>query len=198
MQPSNNKVYDKVKKMFCENSYQMNTLKISYSYEFASREANLNWYDILFAIKNGYLHHHAAVEHATNELEIKDEYPQEVLDLAILSPEEIVFPHLIHPYIDVLAGMVDETEQLKAKDKIMYILLKWVYENKDSYDDPFDVTTHICDDFGFPESITYFAWKFSPMRKDFGSVEKNREHIYDNWKQFIDDQQKIWKLDEIV
>jgi len=200
MRPTNNKIYDQVNSLINENQRPMNSLAISFPYEYASEAVDLNWCDILFAIDNGYLHHKAAIEHAQVELE-EDEYPQAVLDLACIYPEEAVFPHSIHPYIDELANMVEDEKKSKSKDKVMYILLKWVYEHgvdcaDPYYDHPFKILTTICDDFGFPESITHFAWYVSEDKAepDLGSPEKNRARWLGHWKQFLDEQQKLFKV----
>ena len=125
MKSTNNKTFDQVNKLIAANPYSMNTLCISFSYEFAANAATLNWYDILFAIEQGFLDHRSAIKHAQSELECEN-YPQAVLNLACISSDESVFPHSIHPHIDNLANNVSDVEKEKTRDKIMYILLKWV------------------------------------------------------------------------
>jgi len=192
MKPTNNKIFDHVNKFIADSPYTMNTLKISFPYEYAMNVAVLNWHDVLFAIDQGFIDHRSAIEHAQIALE-GDNYPQAVLDLACIDADEAVFPHSIRPYIDELADIVDEERKLESKDKIMYILLRWVYEHKMDYDSPLDISTIICDNFGFPESITYFAWRFSPMREpDLGSPEKNIARVFDYWRQFLEEQHEKW------
>lgn len=204
MKSTNNEVFNHVNKLFCESPKHMNTLNISYSYEYALQSADLNWYDILFAIENGYLHHQVATEYAIDELERREDCPQYVLDLAILTPEEASYSHSVHPFIDEMADRVAEKDKIKAKDKLMYIVLKWVFENRSKYDESLTdetpegsltVAEFIYHDFGFPAKISHFAnWRCSPMAgANLGSAEKNRERIYDSWKKFIDEQKVIWK-----
>jgi len=193
MKLTNNKTYNQINKLVSETACPINTLCISYPYKYAAKAACLNWYDIYFAIENKYLVHQSAIEHAMFELEKSADYTQAVLDLAVLCPNEAIFPHSIYPFIVELSNTVEDTEKIKAKDKMMYVLLKWVYEHKDDYEDIFDVSSIICDDFDFPESITHFAWRYSPMKgPDLGSVEKNIERIFDEWKQFLDEQHEKW------
>jgi hypothetical protein len=40
----------------------MNTLNISFSYKYAIKAASINWYDIFFAIENGFLPYQSAIE----------------------------------------------------------------------------------------------------------------------------------------
>ena len=202
MKPANNKTFDRVSKLITESPYPMNTLRISFPYEFVAKATDLNWYDILFAIEQGFLEYQAAIEHAKIILE-GDEYPQAVLDLACIYPDEAVSPNSIHPYIDELADTVDAEEKSKTKDKIMYVLLKWVYEHGVNLNNPFyddnllNVAESIWHDFGFPKSIARFAsWRNLPasmVEPDLGSVEKNVARLLDHWKQFLDEQESKWK-----
>jgi len=176
-----------------------NTLGISFPYEYATNAVNLNWYDILFGINHKYFDHRSAIEHARIELE-NDIYPQAVLDLACICSDDAVFPHAIHPYIDELANVVSEKEQGEAKDKVMYILLKWVYEHGAGLDNPYcndilDVAENIWHDFNFPKSIVNFAaWlRYPSDEPDLGSVEKNKARLLKHWEQFLDNQRQKWK-----
>jgi hypothetical protein len=96
--------------------------------------------------------------------------------------------------------MVDEAEKTKTKDKIMYILLKWVYEkgaglNNPYYDDLLNVAEIIWHDFEFPESIIHFAaWLRYPTNEpDLGSIEKNTARLLNHWRKYLDEQQVRWK-----
>ena len=198
MKPTGNKIFDQVSNIVADESYSMNTLRISFPYEYAVRTINLNWHDILFAISQGYMDHRVAITHAQAELE-NDVYPQTVLDLACISQDEAVFPHSINPYINELAGTMDEEKRRQSKDKIMYILLKRVYEHGAGLDDPYysdplNVAESIYHDFDFPESIIRFAaWRFNPTNEpNLGTVEKNTARLYDYWKKFLDEQHLAW------
>ena len=187
---------DEINKLIYESKYAMNSLNISFPYIYVAEAINLNWHDILFAIDKGYLGHQSAIEHAEVELGKSDTCPQAVLNLACLYPEEAVFPHSIHPYIDELSNLIAAEEKAKSQDKMMYVLLKWVYEHKDDYVDPFYAVEAIWDDFHLAEaiaSITSIIW-YSPSEwQELGSVEKNRARAFDRWKHFLDEQQQKWK-----
>lgn len=175
------------------NKYQMNTLNISFPYAYINKAIDMNWYDIFFAIENGFLSYQAAIEHASLELGRDESAPQAVLDLAILSYNEALFPNSIHPYIDELANQITEKEKIKTKDKIMYVLLKWVYEHRSDYDDPLRVIEFIYDDFNFPKTIASFV-RYLPMQgSNLGSIEKNTSRLFEYWKQFLNEQHKKWK-----
>jgi len=200
MKQFNDKTFNQIGKPITESPHYMNTLHISFPYEYAANAANLNWSDIFFAITYEYMDYRSAIEHARVQLE-NDNYPQAVLDLACISSDEATFPHVIHPYIDELVDITGENMH-NAKDKIMYILLKWVYEQGAGIDniyfnDILDVAESIYHDFNFPESIASFAsWRILPssmVEPDLGSVEKNKARLLDHWKQFLDEQERRWR-----
>lgn len=185
---------ENIKELTTENYCPKNTLEISIPYDFITEAVDLNWYDILFAIGHKYLNHRGAIEHAQWKLE-EEGYPQAVLNLACLTKEEAVFPHSIHPLIDELVLMENIEVVEKAEPKLIYALMKWVFENRASYEDVFEVITSICSDFLLPKSIIHFAWFREPgIGPTFGSAEENEAWIFDQWAKYLDEQEKIWKL----
>lgn len=173
------------------NIYPMNTLNISIPYSYAMDAANLNWCDILFSINHGFLSYDAAIEHAEYELGKYNPASENILNLAMLSIEK-TFPHSIHPYIDELAAELPDSERRKAKEKIMYVLLKWVYDHRSNYADPLGVVEYIYDDFNFPESISDFVRRLPMRGENLGSIERNTDRLFNRWERFLDEQKKIW------
>lgn len=174
------------------NIYPMNTLNISIPYSYAVQKAELNWYDILFSINNGFLPYDAAIEHAQYELDIYNRASQNVLNLAVLSLEK-TFPHSIHPYIDELANEVPQQSKEASKSKLLYILLNWIYDHRADYDDPLGVVEYIYDDFDFPTSMKDFV-RYLPMHEcNLGSIEQNTNRLYGYWVHFLCEQEKTWK-----
>lgn len=181
-------------KLAIESGLPMNSLRISMPYPYISKLINLNWHDVLFAVENGFLSHQATVEHAMIELENNENYPQAVLDLACLSPEEAMYPHSIHPYIDDLANIESEDKKSATNDKIMYAVLNWVFEHKECYEDPLKVVEFIYDDFDFPKSIDSFV-RYKPSAQPLlGTVEANIERLFNNWKDFLNEQKAKYSV----
>lgn len=187
---------EQLDKLAIESNLPMNSLKISIPYSYFSKLVELNWYDVLFAIENGFLLHQSAVEHAILELENNENYSQKVLDLACLSPEEAVHPYSIQQYLDELAKqIVDETKN-ETISKVMYILLSWVFEHKEYYEDPLKVVEFIYDDFDYPESIVKFV-RYKPTDQPLlSTLEANIERLYNNWKDYLEKQAHFWKKDD--
>ena len=166
----------------------MNSLSIILPYSFALESADLNWYDILFAIDNGFLPHQSAIEHAVSQLGKNEEYSETVLELACLMPSEAVHPHSIQPYLGELAKDIPEQEKSATKQKMLYLVLKWVFEHKCDYDDPLEVVEVIYADFDYPKDISIFIRYMPLSQPDLGSVDLNTERLFHNWNTFLESQ----------
>lgn len=159
----------------------MNTLNILMPYEYVSSIVSLNWYDILFSVEQEFLPAKAAIEHAIIELGKEDNPEQNVVELACLVNGES-----IHPYIDELASQQSEQNKNDTKGKILFVLLNWVYSNKEMYSDPLEVVEIIYADFDYPEIISNFV-RYMPRNEEIsGSIESGIKRLYDTWKNYLD------------
>ena len=188
------KLTDKqIDKLILESKFPMNSLSIFIPYSYALKLVDLNWSDILFAIENGYFTHQSAIEHAIAEIEKNENYSQAIFDLACLFPTQTIQVESIYPYIKELANLTCEQLKRQSKNKIMYVLLSWVFEHRENYSDPFKVVEIIYDDFGFPETISNFVRYMPSNQPNLGTVELNKERLYRNWETYLDKQVVYWK-----
>lgn len=105
-----------------------------------------------------------------------------------MSPEEAAYAHSIHPYIDEQASQTEAQAQDRTKDKFLYVLLAWLFENKERYEDPLRAVELIYDDFDFPESIVSFV-RYKPTTQPLlATIEANIERLYSNWNNFLNEQ----------
>lgn len=184
---------EQLDKLAIESNLPMNSLRISIPYSYFSKLVDLNWHDVLFAIENGFLSHQSAIEHAIVELENNDNYSQTVLDLACLLPDEAVHPYSVQQYLNELAKQISDEAKNETRNKVMYILLNWVFEHKEYYEDPLKVVEFIYDDFDFPKLIVNFV-RYKPADQPLlSTVEANIERLYNNWKDYLDKQAHYWK-----
>ena len=154
-------------------------------YEFASKRVTLTWAEILTAIKRKMVARQFAIEWAMAELAVKDQYPTALLELASLSKNDDIYP-----FIEQLA----EQQQLINNDKLLFLVLSWLYETKDSYDDPLAVVETIYADFNYPSSICEFVRYMPCDEADLGCADKNHQRLIDKWKSFIDQQSQVFCL----
>ncbi len=157
------------------------------TYEFASKVADFTWQEVLTAVERKVVSRQFAIEHAMAKLAVMDEYPDALVELASLSKSDD-----IHPFIDELAEGEDSVSNVN--EKLLFLVLSWLFETKDTYDDPLSVVEEIYADFDYPDSISGFIRYMPSDEPDLGSFEKNSARLIDKWKSFIDDQSEVYDL----
>lgn len=166
----------------------MNYMVSLLTYSFVSSLVKLTWPEILEAIHKQFVPRNFAIDHAMAELAILDDYPQDLVDLASLNKDDDV-----HPHIDNLADMGEPLEKNEFNLKWMYLVLAWVYKNKDSYPDPLAIVEQVYADFDYPDNISGFVRYMPSDEPDLGSLEKNQARLYEKWEKFLDEQRAIYK-----
>lgn len=155
------------------------------TYEFASKIVCFNWREVLTAIERQFVSRQFAIDFAMAKLAVLDEYPDALVDLASLNKNDD-----IHPFIDNLA-VLDEAPN-DAEEKLLYFVLAWLYETKDSYDDPLSIVEEVYADFDYPEHISGFIKYMPSDEPDLGSVEKNCARLVEMWNHFLEEQSVIY------
>lgn len=173
-------------------NWDYNTLNISFPYEYLISTVKINWHDLNFAIKYRFVDFKSSVDYAIKELE-KNDASNEVLELCLLYFKENIFLRDVEPYINALSASVSQKEKDKTEEKIMYVLLKWTYENRDNFKDPLEVVEFIYDDFKFPESIKEFVRCPFAKKSTSSLVENYPDDLYNKWELFLKNQQNKWK-----
>jgi hypothetical protein len=156
-------------------------------YDFATKKVHLSWREVVYALSQGIFSPASAIEHAMEELRLANEYPQSLVDLASLNKGES-----IHPYVDELADSEPTQPVEYIRDKWLYLILAWVFEQKDRYSDPLKIVEQIYADFNYPESIAHFVRYMPSNEPDLGSLEKNEARIFEKWKMYTHVQGKCF------
>jgi hypothetical protein len=163
----------------------MDLLSVVLPYDFVAKKITLTWRDILYAHEQKFLSPNAAIEHAIVELSQIEDFPQSLVELASLEKGES-----IHPYIDELSDLEMPQASKDLKEKWIYLILDWVYENKSNYSDPLGIVEQIYADFEYPAQIAAFVRYMPSDEPDFGSIELNEARLYEKWKDYLDEQEK--------
>lgn len=161
----------------------MDYLKTLPSHEFASKLIKLTWHDVWGAVSRKIVSRQFAVEHALSEWERLDEYPDVLVDLASLGKGGD-----IHPYIDELVAMEQGQPENEGNEKLLYLVLSWLYETRDSYSDSLEIVEQVYADFDYPEKIEGFVRYMPSDEPDLGSVEKNRARLFEKWAHYLSEQ----------
>ena len=179
---------EQLNKMISESEFSMNSLSISFPYSYFSQLVLLNWYDILFAVENGYLEYQSIVEHAIVEIQNNEKYPKKVLDIACLHLGDVDSISLVQELLVELVLPISEDMKRESKNKLLYAVLSWTFKHKEHYEDALFVVEVIYADFGFPKSIMGFV-RYMPIRQSvFNTLEENIKRMYKNWENFLSNQ----------
>lgn len=161
----------------------MDSISFVLDYDFVSNKVKLTWTDILYAIKSNLLSPDSAIAHAVVQISKTEEHNQVLFDLASLFDGES-----IQPYLDQLASLEEGLDESELNEKWLYLLLDWIFENKDKYTDPLGMVEEIYADFNYPESIISFV-RYMPSDGPFlETTELNELQLYQKWKKYLSEQ----------
>ncbi|WP_144511089.1 DUF2247 family protein [Bacillus sp. FJAT-22090] len=152
----------------------MSTLQIELRYEYISKFVKLTWGDILYGINNNIFSDEVAIKHAVAEIEKNEKQPNEVIELAYLFQGES-----IHPYIGKLGN--NNLDEESSKEKLLFILLKWLFENKELIPEPFKAVAEIYADFDYPEEISKFVY-YMPLQD---GESGGNAYLLNQWEKYL-------------
>lgn len=170
-----------------------NSLNITLSYDFLSNLVEINWYDILFSIENSFLSYQSAIEHAIKTID--ESSSQDVIELTLLKFESNVLPYSIHPYIDILANSVSYKQKSQTQDKILYVILSWLFKHKHEYNynnlqNKIDI---IYADFGYPKSMSNLCSYTKHSPKSFMSIKSPIDRLNKEWLKYLKEMELLFK-----
>ncbi|MBE5928282.1 MAG: DUF2247 family protein [Lachnospiraceae bacterium] len=184
---------DLIDKLVVESKLPTNSLSIQIPFSYATELVNINWNDILFAVSNGYFDKNSAIEYAVSLLG-NETVEEEVTELAISKAFEVTKEEILEKYVAKLACKEIENEKKEAKDKIMYILLSLLFENKEKFEDPLRAVEIVYADFGFPKSVEKFV-RYMPI-EDGESI--GAEQMYKHWEDYLNSQKNRFRKIKIM
>jgi hypothetical protein len=87
--------------------------------------------------------------------------------------------------VEELAGHEPQPEST-IRDKWLYLVLAWVYEQQANFEEPLRTVEEIYADFGYPPHIASFVRYMPSDEPDLGR-ELNERRLYTKWKQYLDE-----------
>ena len=145
----------------------------------------LNWHDVLFLLNTGYFKYKDAVEYAKIVIGDIPEHEEALTELLLFSPIEIKNGTLVKEHVVKLANNIDEFSKQQSFDKIMFLLLSWIYDHKDQFDEPLDLVALAVMDFGYPELTEKLCHPYSLKEDEFNAV-------YRDWERYLRDEAQRW------
>ena len=172
----------------------MNTLHIQLPYSYCAEHVRLNWSDILFAVQHGFLSLRAVVDFAFSQVELDDPEDSDIVQFAGLLFDSHYTQADVLPYLTRLAAAVPPAQRAESREKLLFLLLEWVYEHPENFKDPLLAVEYLYDDFEFPAVIAPFV-RYLPMTgPDLGSQEKNTQRLFRRWQQYLEQGKQRWEM----
>ncbi|OIR03695.1 hypothetical protein GALL_141120 [mine drainage metagenome] len=149
--------------------------------EFVKQLVDLNWREIKFGLDHQLIDSAAAIDRATESLCRNEPAAKAEVELAGLSHDEPV-----SELVDQLAQKEPEVGEEALREKWVYVVLAWLFENRSSFGSPLELVEEIYADFGYPREVAPFV-RYMPMAgPDLGNREKNEARLYDYWRDYLD------------
>lgn len=173
---------EKIDKMIVENTNPTNSLSIQIPFSYALKLVEINWNDILFAITNGFFDKNVAIDYSHILLE-KGDSDDKIIDLAIQNSLETTTEEILKDYVLYFADKVTNKEE--TKEKILYVLLNLIFDNKSIFEDPLRAVEIVYSDFGFPKALKKLI-RYIP--NDDPTEISDEKLIYENWQEYLNNQ----------
>ena len=155
---------------------------------FLNQTARLSWTDIHYAISHDWISPKVALEFSAYRL---------ASPLDDLRDEELEFVRTTTDWqiIDLVEALAnhEKVDEDEVQRKWLYIILSWVYANRETLDEPLQMVEEIYADFNYPEAISTFV-RYMPMTgPDLGNRPKCEERLYQYWLSYLVAEAVYWK-----
>lgn len=160
----------------------MDLVKLSIPYGFIRERTRLTWREVLFGMDSELLSSDVRVEMAIEQLGIEDRPARALAELAGLEPWTSP-----RGCVEALAGADASQDAEAIRSKWLYLVLAWVFINREHFTDPLEMGEKIYADFGYPERVARFIRYMPSDEPDLGSRELNEQKLYREWKSYLDE-----------
>jgi hypothetical protein len=146
---------------------------------------SLAWSDIAFGYSKQFLGWRTVVEIAAKKVEEGRTGP-EILELASIDKSET---WRVGKLLQRLAAEEHPESASSVCGKWLFILLQWLYENRQRFSDPLQEVEEVYADFGYPEAIAGFV-RFLPPSDGYNpevhTREENLQRLYRHWAEYLE------------
>lgn len=153
-------------------------------YSFVCERLKLSWRDALWGYEHQLIGWSTIVDLAIERLYADSDDPLEI-ELASLTKMET---YQVGDLLRKLAGASPEEDSVIAQRKWLYLLLAWLFENKESVSDPFGEVEAIYTDFGYPPEIEGFV-RYMPVTDGYDpsahTKDENESRLCEKWREYL-------------
>ncbi|ENU47968.1 DUF2247 family protein [Acinetobacter nosocomialis] len=158
--------------------------------DFINEKVTLSWCDIKWGYENNLITCELPIKKAEN-IVLTEIYTKAELELSFLIPSE---SDDIVPFLNELCSETNEDSMIR--EKWLYILLSWLWINRESFEDPLDEVESIYTDFDYPAEIESFIKYIPPTDRydpSLYSYAENINRLMKNWEIYLQKGADIFK-----
>ena len=141
---------------------------------FIRLRSHLTWREVELGLQNGWLTDEAAIDLAIDRVTAGDDSP-DVVELAS------VLPHEKYKAPFIVRGLA-ERDSACSREKWLFLLLAWLYEHRDTVEEPLALVEQLYADFDYPEEMASFVRYMPPQ--DPSRV--GEPYLLDAWRRYLE------------
>jgi hypothetical protein len=154
-------------------------------YSFVRERVRLNWSDVQLGLLRGYLEPRGSIDLAVEMVGVLDKPSESIIALAGISIRDPTFCQQALDIVNQLAERESETDKASGEAAWLYLLLAWLYEQRDLDSDPLQLVEIVYADFDYPEEMAPFVRYMPMVGPDLGTVEACTQRLFERCKQFV-------------
>ncbi len=153
-------------------------------YSFICEHVVLTWRDALWGYERQLIHWSDIVEIARDRLLRGSDNSLEIELSSLGKPEAQYTGELLR----ALAGADSEESGKDSDKKWLFLMLAWLFKNKESISDPLDEVERIYAEFDYPPEVACFV-RYMPATDGYDSsrhsTEENMARLFSKWEQYL-------------
>jgi hypothetical protein len=146
--------------------------------------------ELLWGYDHGWISWDCLTEFATRQLVSKNSNSMAEVELAGLLPIEA---YRARDLAEELADNEPPMSEEAVREKWLYLILRWIFENRQRTVEPFAIVEALYADFGYPHEIARFV-RYMPPEDQYDPWEhskaENEEHMLKQWRGYLIEAEK--------
>jgi len=161
-------------------------------FDFIDENFHLSWCEVKWGYENSFITSDVPIKKAEKNV-LTGCYTSTELELSFVVPSE---SNYIGPFLKDLCSECEQKEDLKIKRKWLFIVMSWLWDNRNGFDDPLAEVEIIYADFDYPSEVEGFI-KYMPPSDGYDpsmhSQIENINHLMSKWKNYLEKGSAVFK-----
>jgi len=154
-------------------------------FDFIDEIFHLSWCEVKWGYENNLITSDVPIKKAEKNV-LAENYTKPELELSFVTLDE---SNQVAPLLNELCSELEREDDLTIKKKWLFIVLSWLWSNRNSLEDPLAEVEIIYADFDYPSEIDGFI-KYMPTSDSYDpsthSQMENINHLMENWKLYLE------------